>query len=185
MVIMICAAYGSYLLGETVLHVSGVMAVLVTGLVFGEIIRKGDQQSGKPLTTLWHFNAELAETLIFLLLGVTITWAMFEQQWLAMLLGIAAVLLARAIGLSLTVPLINLIPGTQINWKEGTVLYWGGVKGAVTVALALSLPLEVESWFTIQSIAYGVVLFSLVVQTVTTPLLIKSINLEGKKNEMS
>lgn len=185
MVIMICAAYGSYLFGEAVLHVSGVMAVLVAGLGFGEMLRKNDDQTTAPLKTLWQFNAELAEAMIFLLLGISVTWAMFEQQWLAMLYGIVAVLIARGIGLLVTVPMINLLPGAYINWKEGAVLYWGGVKGAVTVALALSLPLELESWFTIQSIAYGVVLFSIGIQALTTPLLIKSINLEGKKHEMS
>lgn len=178
MVIMVCAAYGSYLLGESVLHVSGVMAVLVAGLGFGELLRKGDEDADK-LSVLWEFNGQLAESLIFLLLGVTITFSMFEQQWLAMLLGIGAVLIARACGLLITLPVINQLPGNRINWREGTVLYWGGVKGAVTIALALSLPLELESWFTIQSIAYGVVLFSICIQSVTTPVLIKSINLKG------
>lgn len=179
MTIMICAAYGSYLLGESVLHVSGVMAVLVVGLGFGELLRKLDATETEKLSTLWEFNGQMAEALIFILLGVTITLGMFQQQWLAMLLGIGAVLLARLCGLLITLPVINLFPGTQVDLREGAVLYWGGVKGAVTIALALSLPLELESWFTIQSIAYGVVLFSICIQSVTTPVLIKSINLKG------
>ncbi len=184
MVIMICGAYGSYLLAESFLHVSGVMAVLVVGLGFGEMLRKQELKIKQKLNSIWQFNGQLAESLIFLLLGITVTWGMFEQQWLAMLLGIAAVLIARALGLLVTVPVINLLPGTRVNIKEGIVLYLGGVRGAVTIALALSLPLELESWFTIQSIAYGVVLFSICVQSATTPLLIKAIKLKGTNDEM-
>ncbi|WP_299183236.1 sodium:proton antiporter [uncultured Neptuniibacter sp.] len=178
MIFMLSAAYGGYIVAESLLHVSGVICVLVAGLGFGELMRRQtevDQQEN--LSTLWGFGGELANSMIFVLLGVTITLTMFEQQWLAMLIGIAAVLIARATGLILAVPMINLLPGTQISWKDQAVLYWGGVRGAVTIALALSLPLELESWFTIQSIAYGVVLFSLCVQATTTPLLIKKLNL--------
>lgn len=183
MIIMICGAYGSFLLAEALLHVSGVMAVLIVGLGFGEMVRRQNNSMQQALKSLWQFNAQFAESLIFILLGVTITWGMFEQQWLAMLLGIGAVLIARASGLIVTLPIINLIPGTRVSWREGTVLYWGGVRGAVTIALALSLPLELESWFTIQSIAYGVVLFSICIQTATTPLLINAIKLKENKNE--
>ncbi|MCP4595474.1 sodium:proton antiporter [Neptuniibacter sp.] len=192
MIFMVSATYGGYLVAESVLHLSGVMSVLVAGLGFGELLRRENKNGStakdqsEKLAELWRFNGQLAETLIFLLLGMTITWGMFEQQWLAMLLGIAAVLISRAAGLLVTMPVINLFSGslssgTKVNWQEQIVLYWGGVRGAVTIALALSLPLELESWFTIQSIAYGVVLFSLCIQTSTTPLLVKAIKLKRNK----
>jgi CPA1 family monovalent cation:H+ antiporter len=52
-------------------------------------------------------------------------------------------------------------------------MYLGGTRGAVTIALALSIPIELDAWFTIQSIAYAVVLFGLLVQAVSAPYLIK------------
>lgn len=179
MVFMLCAAYGGYFVAEGLMHVSGVMAVLVAGLGFGELVRrKTDKGEAEQLSTLWEFGGELANAMIFVLLGITVTMTMFEQQWLAMLLGIGAVLLARGLGLLLTVPFVNLFPTADLGRKEQGVLFWGGVRGAVTIALALSLPLEIESWFTIQSIAYGVVLFSLAVQATTTPVLINLLNLK-------
>jgi len=176
-ILTICAAYGGYLIAENFLHLSGVMSVLATGLGFGELIRrKGAKTETQFLFSFWEFNNQLASALIFVLLGVTITWGMFEQQWLAMLIGIGAVLLARALGLLFTVPVINLLPEMEIDWRDQLVLYWGGMRGAVAIALVLSLPLEIDAWFTIQSIAYGVVLFSLAIQATTTPLLINKLD---------
>ena len=177
MIVMLGAAYGGFLIAEHI-HVSGVMAVLVAGLVFGELQRReGENPVRHALHNLWSFSAELSNASIFLLLGVTVTVAMFQEQWLAMLIGIAAVLLARGLGLLVTVPLINLLPGEPIGWREQLVIYWGGIRGSVSVALALALPLELESWFTIQSITYGVVLFTLCIQAPTMPWLIKRLGL--------
>jgi CPA1 family monovalent cation:H+ antiporter len=53
------------------------------------------------------------------------------------------------------------------------ILTWGGTRGAVTAALALSLPTEIEGWWTIQSMAFGVILFTLFVQAPTIPWLLK------------
>lgn len=173
MVFMLSGAYAGYVIAESVLHVSGVMCVLVTGVGFGELIRRYSRDEQKiRLSNHWLFAGELSSAMIFLLLGVTVTLAMFQQQWLAMLLGIAAVLIARGVGLVIIGPLINVIPGTRLNWKEHCIIYWGGLRGAVTIALALSLPLELDAWFTIQSIAYGVVMFSLCVQATSTPWLL-------------
>ncbi|WP_415904000.1 cation:proton antiporter [Neptuniibacter sp. QD48_55] len=176
-ILTICAAYVGYLVAEYFLHLSGVMSVLVTGLGFGQLIRRNGTASDKQfLFSFWEFNNHLASALIFVLLGVTITWGMFELQWLAMLIGIGSVLLARASGLLFTAPVINLLPGMEIDWRDQLILYWGGMRGAVAIALALSLPLEIDAWFTIQSIAYGVVLFSLGIQATTTPLLINKLD---------
>ncbi len=181
--ITLVAAYGSYLVAEGLFHVSGVMAVLVAGLVFAELQRRFGAATAAPLNTLWTFIGELANALIFLLLGVTVTVGMFEQQWLAMLLGLAAALLSRAVGLLLFVPLINLLPGGRLDWRQQLVMYWGGVRGAVTIALALSLPLELDAWFTIQSVAYGVVLFALCIQVPSVPWLIKALGLASGRRE--
>ncbi|MCV6590548.1 MAG: cation:proton antiporter [Marinobacterium sp.] len=181
MIVMLAAAYGGFLLAEY-FHVSGVMAVLMSGLVFGELQRReGDTPVRNALHHLWSFGAELANASIFLLLGVTVTLVMFQEQWLAMLLGILAVLLARALGLLITIPLINLLPGyPPISRAEQMVIYWGGIRGSISVALALALPLQLESWFTVQSIAYGVVLFTLCIQAPTMPWLIRHLKLGGQ-----
>ncbi len=150
------------------------MAVLITGLILGyraQHTAPGEHAGFEQ--ELWEFNAYVANALVFLLMGVTITLGMFEERWLAMLTGIAAVLLARALGLLAFVPLLNsLTPIEPISRPFQIVMLWGGLRGAVTLALALSLPTSLDYWWTIQSIAFGVVLFTLFVQaTSTAPLL--------------
>jgi len=107
---------------------------------------------------------------------------MFEDMWLAMLIGIGAALVARAVAIYGFVPLVGLLPRVEpINTKVQTAMYWGGVRGAVSLALALSLPLELDYWYTIQSVAYGVVLFTLFVQAPTMPLLMRWLGMDGKR----
>jgi CPA1 family monovalent cation:H+ antiporter len=56
-------------------------------------------------------------------------------------------------------------------------MIWGGLRGVITLALVLSLPVELDYWWTIQSIGFGVVLFTLIVQSTTNPLLVKKLKL--------
>ncbi|MFW5451131.1 MAG: cation:proton antiporter [Methylophagaceae bacterium] len=174
-IVTLVSAYLSYLLAEQWLHVSGVMAVLVTGLVMGRVIHNDFQDHEKRsfVDDFWTFNVYVAEALMFLLMGVTITIGMFTDNWLAMLIGIAAVLMARAVGVFAGAPLISLLPGVErIPLGYQRIMFVGGLRGAVTLALALSLPTDLSYWWTVQSIAFGVVLFTLFVQApLLTPLL--------------
>lgn len=164
----IISAYLAFVAAEALLHVSGVMAVLVAGLILGH-----NKQTEGFVQELWEFNAWIANALVFLLVGVTITLDMFTERWLAMLIGIAGVIIARAIGIFTFVPLLSRITSIEtIPRPYQVVMFWGGLRGAVTLALALSLPTSLDYWWTIQSIAFGVVLFTLFAQATTTgPLL--------------
>lgn len=174
-IVTLIAAYFSYIFAEQWLHVSGVMAVLVTGLVLGRVIHHDFQDHEKRsfVDDFWTFNVYVAESLMFLLMGVTITVGMFTDNWLAMLIGIVAVLIARGIGVFGGSRLVSLLPGIEpISKGYQQIMFVGGLRGAVTLALALALPLELEYWWTVQSIAFGVVLFTLFVQApAITPLL--------------
>ena len=91
---------------------------------------------------------------------------------------VAAVLAARALGLLLVVPLASQLPGIDaipLRWL--TVLHWSGVRGAVTLALALSLPTDLPYWWTLQSISYGVVLFTLLVQATSMEALLRRLKI--------
>jgi len=178
-IVTLIAAYFSYILAEQWLHVSGVMAVLVTGLVLGRVIHHDFQYHEKQsfVDDFWTFNVYVAEALMFLLMGVTITVGMFSDNWLAMLIGIVAVLIARGVGVFGGSRLISLLPSVEpISKGYQRIMFVGGLRGAVTLALALSLPLELSYWWTVQSIAFGVVLFTLFIQA---PLIAPLINKEG------
>jgi len=173
--VSIVCAYATFLIAEDLLHFSGVMAVLASGLMVGVFSRKYKTEMTEMF---WDFLAYIAEAMIFLLAGITITLSMFTDRWLAIVIGIIAILIARIIMIFGTFPILKILPGIDaVPLKQQVVLAWGGVRGTVTLALALSLPLTLDYWYTIQSIAYGVVLFTLFVQATTIGPLIRKLDI--------
>jgi len=102
-IVTLIAAYTSYIVAEQFLHVSDVMSVLVTGIVMGKVIHHdfNETTGSQFVDDFWTFNVSVAEALMFILMGVTVTVGMFTDSWLAMLIGIGAVLIARAVGVFL------------------------------------------------------------------------------------
>lgn len=173
--ITLMAAYASFLVADTVLGLSGVMAALACGLVLGKVHRSHRPSERALVEGLWSMAAWTANSFTFLLLGATITGHMFTENSLGMLVGIGSVLLARAIGTFGIGALVSWLPGIEpIPTSHRTIMFWGGLRGAVTLGLALSLPVELEGWWAVQCIAYGVILFTLIVQAPTMePLLLR------------
>jgi CPA1 family monovalent cation:H+ antiporter len=182
-VISLVIPYLCFILAEHAFQVSGVMAVLVTGLIMGRVIHNDFQdERGSFVDTFWSFNVYVAEALVFLLMGVTVGLNMFAERWLAMLIGIVAILAARAVGVFGTAPLINRLPWVEeIPMGFQQILFIGSLRGAVVLALGLSLPLDLPYWWTIQSIAFGVVIFSLFVQAPLVDPLLRRSHLVGKE----
>ncbi len=159
----IALAYGTYLITEIAFDASGAMAALATGLILGRADREMESSSGE----FWRLCAFLASGSLFLLMGATITLSMFEQRWLAMLIAIGAALAARALVVCGTFTLLRPFSSTPVGLADQGTLIWGGTRGAVTLALALSLPESLDYWWTIQSMAFGVVLFGVLIQAPT------------------
>ncbi len=179
-VMSLMVAYGSYLLAEY-FEVSGVMSTLLAALCYSTIGKDGSassERSDEPVLAnkyLWRVLSYVANVSVFLMMGVVITMDMFEQRWLAMLIAIFSLLLARAISVYGVLVLFALFKDLRVSFSAQTVMVWGGLRGAVTLALALSLPTSLDYWWTIQSIAFGVVTFSLFVQAPTMQLLVKKV----------
>jgi CPA1 family monovalent cation:H+ antiporter len=171
------AAYGAYLIAETQLHVSGIMACLACGLWLGHRLRIIKAEYHPTVSDWWQNLGWLANSALFLLAGATITLNMFEERWLAMLIGIGAALVTRLFSVWSACSLASAIPGQQTISRDFKLLMTvGGLRGAVTLALVLSLPTELEGWWTVQSTAYGVVLFSLFVQAPLIEPMLKHLN---------
>lgn len=172
--VSLVVAYGTFLLAETLLSVSGIVAVLVAGLVLNAYAQRTETGSKQWLDRQWHRISHIASISLFLLLGVSIYVPILKDQWQAVLIGIAAVLVARAIsvygGLSL---LGYTMKNQRIPYEQQTQIVWGGIKGTVTVVLFFSLPGELDYSYTIQAVVYGVVLFSLFVQATTLRVCLK------------
>jgi monovalent cation:H+ antiporter, CPA1 family len=179
------AAYGSFLLAES-LHCSGVLATVAAGLLMGNlgVLREDERLNifspdGRSFVIgLWEFAAFIANSLIFLLIGLKVA-AMPITGIIssgALLIAIGLVLVGRA----LTVyPLCLLFRHStwDIPIHEQHVLWWGGLRGALALALALALPPTFPLYNEILITAFGVVVFSVVVQGLTMRLLLRKLNI--------
>jgi CPA1 family monovalent cation:H+ antiporter len=175
-VISLLAMAVPFYIAEHSFHVSGIIAVLISGLWLGEVRRQRivfSQHEESFSSHLWELNGYIANVIVFVLMGVTITLEMFQEQWFAMLIGIAAATISRAIVIYGFTPIVNIIPGQKdIPFSYQNVMMWGGLRGGVGIALALSIPYTVPGWYTVQAIIYGMVLFTLFVQAPLMPRLI-------------
>ncbi|MCG8434894.1 MAG: cation:proton antiporter [Gammaproteobacteria bacterium] len=159
--------YLAYISAESLFDVSGVMALLALGIWVGRLLREDTPKGGDCFVrSVWDYKAYLASSMAFLLMGITITVGMFTTHWLEMLIALTAVLAVRAVGIYGGNAIMHALPGMNpVGLRYRPVVYLGGIPGAVTIALALSLPLELTGWYTTQSIVYGVVIFYVVMQT--------------------
>jgi monovalent cation:H+ antiporter, CPA1 family len=171
-VILVFSAFGSFYLAEHGFHVSGVMTVMTTAIVARICLREQQDTFLDGVGMTWDWLGLLMNTLLFALMGLVITFDMFAEQWLAMLVAIVAATLARFAAVFGCAALTRLTPRSiPAGWS--LVLGWGGLRGAIAIALALSLPVELPYWWTVQSAVFAVVLFTLLVQAPTVGRLIR------------
>jgi CPA1 family monovalent cation:H+ antiporter len=159
-------AFLSFWVGEHILGWSGVVSTLSAGLTIAWLQRKDLEETDVAFAFgSWRTLGFLADSMLFFLVGMSITIDMFQIHWLAMLAGILAGVISRATIVFLGAGLLSRLPGQRpLKLAEQNLMLWGGIRGAVAIALALSLSIDVPYWYTIQSIVYGVALFSLVFQ---------------------
>jgi CPA1 family monovalent cation:H+ antiporter len=161
-------AFGAYLMAER-LHFSGVLAVVAAGLVNGNLGPRGMSPTTRiVLSNFWEYIAFLPNSLVFLLIGMQIDLPRLGAAWQNILGAILAVLVARLIivyGLGWLANRLTTEP-IPLKWKH--VLNWSGLRGAISLALALSLPSSLANdRETLQVMAFGVVLFTLLIQSTT------------------
>lgn len=171
-------AYFSFLIAEHVLHVSGVMATVAAALTIGGWGRSKISHSVSTyLENFWEYLAFVANALIFLLVGLQIDLAAVADSWFMLLWVIVSMLLARAAVVFGLVPLVERLPGSDhISRKYQAVMYWGGLRGAIALAIALSL--GDFAWAdTFVVLVTGAVLFTLIVPGLTIEQLIRRLGL--------
>ncbi|GAB3285609.1 cation:proton antiporter [Parahaliea aestuarii] len=171
-------AYFSFLIAEHTLHVSGVMATVAAALTIGGWGRSKISHSvSEYLENFWEYLAFVANALIFLLVGLQIDLAAVASVWSMLAWVIVAMLVARAVVVFSLVPLVGKLPGAEvIDRKFQAVMYWGGLRGAIALAIALSLG-DFRYADTFVVLVTGAVLFTLVVPGLTIERLIKSLGL--------
>ncbi|NER99595.1 MAG: sodium:proton antiporter [Symploca sp. SIO1B1] len=174
------SAYGTYLMTEN-LGGSGVIGVVTVGLILGNF---GSRIGMNPRTRLivsefWDFLAFFVNSIVFLLIGDQISFSRLGNNTDLIIVTIGAVLLTRAIAIYGLGTLSNWLAKSEISWQKLTVLWWGGLRGSVSIALALSVPVVLEGRQEIIDAVFGVVLFTLLVQGLTTQLFLEKLDLIG------
>lgn len=168
------AAYGSFLLAEH-FHLSGVLASLTAGILTGNIGSLGSisDKGREAVESFWEYVAFVVNSLIFILIGIREAHQDFISLLLPILIAIVIVIAGRAVAIY---PISVLFSRSTLQLKKSHqhILFWGGLRGALALALALGLPPEIPKRDEIVTIAFGVVGFSVIVQGLTiTPLLRK------------
>lgn len=165
-------AYGSYLSAQS-LHVSGVIATVSAGLMIGNFgIRTGmSWRTRIALWSFWEYASFLINSILFLLIGLQVHLGELFHIWWAVFLAIAAVLAARALTVYGIVPISNLFsPRIPVRWQH--VLVWGGMRGALSLALVLSLGNQFPYRDQLLNLTFGIVAFTIIAQGISLkPLL--------------
>jgi CPA1 family monovalent cation:H+ antiporter len=163
-------AYGTYLLADA-LHLSGIIATVAAGVTLGSYgrTRGMSTRTAEAIDTVWEFVAFVLTALVFVLIGLAITIEGLVAAALPIGWGIIAILAGRALvvyillgGTARIVRGRRRPPGLPLRWLH--VMFWAGLRGAVAVALALSLPDDLPRRDLLRDVVFGIVLFTLVVQ---------------------
>ena len=180
-------AYTSFVVADHIFGFSGVMATIAAGLLtrtaLGEVVSDQVRQFIKPH---WEFMAFVANSLIFLLLGVKEDLLFrnldrLGQVFLYLMLAIVVVMMARFLVIYVLLPMANRLPGCRrIDGKIKAVMFWGGLRGVVPIALMLMIPEDMAHRQLIIDMTLAVILFSLLVQGTTISWLMNRLKVNQK-----
>ncbi len=164
---------GGYALAES-LHLSAPIAIVIAGLLIGNHGRRlaMSQSTREHLDTFWELTDEILNAVLFVLIGLEVVLISLDKQFLmAGLLAIPLVLVARLISVALPIGIMrhfrSFSPGVV------SILTWGGLRGGISVALALSLPPS-DIRDALLTVTYVVVVFSILAQGLTLAPLIRA-----------
>ncbi len=195
----LAVAYGSFLLaeefgrifGDPDFHFSGILAVVAAGLMVGNVGMQNTSPSTRlTLEHFWELLTFLVNSMVFLVIGLTISFDKLRTELGAVLLGVVAVLVLRFILIHGLAELAERIqPSRRIPMPYRHVMVWAGLRGAISLALVLTMTTDdfsQETVDTVQAMTFGVVLFTLVIQGTTITRLMNHLGLSGRaENELA
>ena len=166
------------------LHLSAPIAIVVAGLMIGNHGRRDAMSNTtvQHLDTFWGLIDEILNAVLFLIIGLEVMVLNLDLQlWIAGLVMAFMVLCARTISVSFPVTLLRRF-GRDFHPHAIKILTWGGLRGGISVALALSIPAGTERDL-IVAVTYVIVVFSILVQGLTIGKLVKATAVKDKNEE--
>lgn len=167
------AAFGSFWAAEH-FHVSGILATLTAGLLVGNTssLNIFSNKGAQIIEPFWEFAAFAANSIIFIVLGISVAAQDFAGAIFTIFAAIFAVLIGRAIAIY-PVSILFARSSLKIDLRHQHVLFWGGLRGALALALCLGIPETLAHRREIILATFGVVAFSVFAQGLTMPAFLR------------
>lgn len=184
LLLTVALALGTFQIGQF-LGVSGAVAVVIAGLIFGNLglPRSSSASDRMSLTNFWEYAAFGVNTFIFLLIGLEINPVTLWKILPAIMLVILAYQLGRILSVYLLLAGLRWFDRPiPLRWQH--VLFLGNIKGSLSMALALSIPLALPGREGVIELVFGAVLFSLVGQGLSLPWLVKRLKISSVSDAM-
>ncbi len=191
-------AYGAYLIAESAgeivgrsFHFSGILAVVAAGLTVGSLgLKNTSPNTRQTLEHSWELLTFLVNSLVFLFIGLTISLTSLLDHAAEVILAVVTVLVVRVVVVYGLTAFANLTtPERRISPAFQHVMFWGGLRGAISLALALLITedlFEPDTVESLQVMTFGVVVFTLLIQGTTMGPLIQRLGLAGRAdNELA
>lgn len=178
--ISVAVAFGSFVLAEAVLGVSGVMATVAAGIIMGGMLEsRADDTVRDLLHELWESLGFIANALLFLFIGLVLDLDLILDNLGVIAIALLAVLVARPLAV---VPVVAFLERfakiPRVGYRSTVVVVWGGLRGGVALALALALPAELAERDLFIAMAAGVVLGTLLINATTLPFVLHFLHLD-------
>ena len=169
LIMSIVLAYSSFAIAEHVFHVSGVMAVVSSAIALGILgVSRIPQSERESVDETWDVIALICNSLLFLLVGLSVDISKLFGHIDSIIVAIILVLVSRAAGIYTMVPAtIKFFNLPHVSMGERHIMWWGGLKGGLAIAIVLSIPEHIPGRETLLYVTLGVVLFSLLVNAST------------------
>lgn len=176
----LAVAYGSFVLADAVLGFSGVMATAAAGMVLaGFAPSRASAEVRETWEQVWEALDHVANALLFLLIGLAIGPGLLLEHAGPILLAVVAVLVARALAVVPVVWLLERVGHVpRLGLRNEAVLVWGGLRGGVALALALSLPEDLADRELLVAMTGGVVLATLLLNATSIRWLVSRLGLD-------
>lgn len=179
-ILSIILAYTSFAVAEHLLHVSGVMAVVAGTITLGALgVSRLPQASTHVVKEAWEMIALVCNSLLFLLVGISVDIGQIIGRIDVICVAILLVLAARAATVYSMVPAtVRLFKLPHVSLGERHIMWWGGLKGGLAIAIVMSIPANIPEKSLLLDLTLGVVMFSLLINAPTIRPLIRFLGID-------
>lgn len=182
--ITIATTYGSYILAEKI-NGSGILAAVISGLFVGNLNKKEKMNIDTKIAiaSFWEYIVFFIISIIFLMMGLEVNIKTLINSISIIIISFITVIISRAMTLIISLPLLKKI-GQPIDIKSAIVILWGGLRGALSMVLVLSLDETITNRNILITMTFGVVLLSVFIQGSTMEFLLKKLNFISSKSNL-